>query len=891
MMLVDRGSEPMADPGLVGAKAARLHWMAGLGMEVPGFVVLSREAFDAVRALPDVARVVDRELNLLDQADPGSFERAARAISRAFARATLPSDVQEAVRAALASFGPRQRLAVRSSAVGEDGRFSSHAGQLDSFVGVRGPKTIERAIRACWASAYSARGLAYRLARGLPEELPVGVVLQAMVEPVASGVLFTADPETGDRDLAVVVAAWGLGEGVVQGLVPVDTYRIDSAGRVEASVAHKDVMLVPGQGRPKQAPVPEGERDARCLSEAELRELVRLARRVEAAAGAPQDMEWALDHDRVFHLLQTRPITTLPAGRRVIWDNSNIVESYSGTTTALTYTFARRAYETVYQQFCEVMGVDPGTIRRHRPTFRTMIGFIQGRVYYNLGSWYQVLAMLPGFGFNKGFMEQMMGVSEAASLEDGGGGPGVVERYATELPRLMRLVVRLLANLGTLERRVSRFGEAMEQARRTFRGADLDSMGELDLLDLYYELERNLLWNWKAPIINDFFAMIAFGVLKAVVERLRVDDPGSLVNRLLSGDGGLESTAPTRGIMDMARRLEEHPALLARLAGLSPTEALAEIREAGDAEWLRELLDRHLERWGYRCMDELKLESPTLKDDPTFLVSTLLGYATRGGMDPGALEAAGRRARVQAEAELMDAVPRPWRPVVSMLLGQARARIRQREEMRFWRTEVFGMVREIFRAMAARLVERGLLEHRDDVFHLTLDELFGVFDGTAVTLDLRGLVALRRAEAEGWREVPPRFETRGMVAGGRWVPVPSKGEALGEGDLEGTPCSPGRVTGRVRVVTGPDGVEGLQGRILATERTDPGWVPLYPLVSGLLVERGSLLSHSAIVARELGLPTIVGIEGLTRVVPDGATVTMDGSTGLVTLHPEAADHA
>lgn len=923
---------PLADPAaaaaLLGGKAAALFRLRGLGLVVPDWVVLTTEAFRLVRALPAVDGVITEALARLDPTDPASCDQAAAAIRQAFARAPLPGPVAAALDAALARLcgpgragragkadradSPGGLLAIRSSAVGEDGALHSFAGQLDSFLGVQGLRQAEDALRRCWASAWSPRALAYRAQAGLPREMAVAVILQELVQGPTAGVLFSADPETGDRETTVISAGYGLGEGVVQGRVDTDTYWVGRDGRVEQAVARKPFRLGlvagGGAGEPgatTEQAVAEDEQRRPCLTVEEARTLARLGERLERELGAPQDVEWVLDARRRPVLLQSRPITTLAEGRRILWDNSNIVESFSGVTTPLTYSFARQAYETVYEQFCAVMGVDAGEIRRRRDVFRCMIGLVQGRVYYNLGSWYQVLALLPGFGFNKAFMEQMMGVSEAAQLSpepSAAPGAGSWRRYTVELPQLLRLVGRLAFNLGTLGVRVKEFLRICAQADRSFRATDLAALDEPGLLALYRQLEQQLLWNWKAPIVNDFFAMVFFGLLRALVLRLLPGSP-ALVNDLLAGEGDLASTEPTRAVIRLALLVRADP-VLARLFD-EPCDAavLQQIRQAPAAAPLRRELDRFLDRWGYRCMDELELESPTLKDDPTFVVAMIRNYLRLPTLDPQQMQAREREIRCSAEKRLAREVPGAWQPLVRLVLAQARLRIRDREQMRFCRTQVFGMVREILRALGRSLHRRGLIDGADDVFFLTLDELFGMVDGTAVSTDLRALVRLRRTEFERYRAggagPSSRFETRGMVHSGlnRFTRtrrsrsaaqsgdgVPARGESAAESAvLQGIGCSAGVVEGVVRVIRSPRDGLVLNGEILATERTDPGWVPLYPAVRGLLVERGSLLSHSAIVAREMGLPAVVGLQGLLAHVRDGDRVVLDGGAGTVTL--------
>ena len=338
-------------------------------------------------------------------------------------------------------------LAVRSSAVGEDGREASFAGQFDSVLGVRA-EGIEEAVLRVWASAAGERALAY--GAGPPE---MAVIIQEMVDAEVAGVAFGLDPVSGNLDKAVVSSVFGLGEGLVSGLLDADTFHVDFTGGdeaadVEATIAASHLALrLDDAGGTVQIPleVPPGG-ILRTLSDAEVRTIAQVARRLGEQFGAPQDIEWALSGgDRRLHILQARPITALPPaeGERRVWDNSNIVESYSGVTSPLTFSFALNVYEAVYRQFCEVVGVPRPLVERHRHVFANMLGLVRGRVYYNLLNWYRTLALLPGYAVNRAFMERMMGVRE--KLED----PPTLEATSgrgMDAIRMGRMVLRLIAH-------------------------------------------------------------------------------------------------------------------------------------------------------------------------------------------------------------------------------------------------------------------------------------------------------------------------------------------------------------------------------------------------------------------------------------------------------------
>ncbi len=762
-------------------------------------------------------------------------------------------------------------LAVRSSAPDEDSRGHSFAGQLCSFLNVP-PDQVPQHLVDVWRSGFSDRVFAYRREHGLPlPPPPPGVIIQRMVEARVSGVAFSADPVSGRRSVAVVAAVQGLAEGLVAGRQQGDTYRVQADGTVlERHLQHQDAPL---------------------LEDEEIRAVAALARRAAAIFGRPQDIEWALAEDGQLYLLQSRPITGLadlpdPDAPPVLWDNSNIIESYGGMTTPLTYSFARRAYEEVYQQFCRILYVPEGVIQANRHVFAAMIGLIRGRIYYNLLNWYRVLALLPGFRANRHFMEQMMGVKESlpdslvAELDQSTWRQRWLDRLY-----LLRTGLGLVLNFLLLERRKQAFYRRLADALGPGR-PDLSLLRADELVAYYQQLERLLLTRWDAPLLNDFFAMIFYGVLGRLTAAWCGDSTGSLRNDLLSGSGGMISAEPAERVRELARLALDAQAADPDFVRRLQTATRAEIEASlPRAPAFQRAYMAYLEEFGERCRNELKLESPTLHDDPLPLLRAVGQLATLGQPNLGEPEPAGTQG--QAEGQALERLGRFWRRwLFRWVLQQARGRVRDRENLRFARTRVFGRARQIFRELGKRLYAVDALDDPSDVFYLEVDEIFGFVNGTTTCADLAGLVSVRRAEFAryGAMEAPAeRFVTRGTVHRGNRFQADARGEPPGSSaeSMQGQGCCPGVVRGRVRVVRDPL-TAGLEpGDIVAAEHTDPGWILILPMAAGLLVERGSLLSHAAIVARELGIPAVVGLRGLTTWLADGDWVELDGGTGVV----------
>lgn len=835
---------------------------------------------------------------------PANDAAAAADIQSWILDAALPGTWIEALAAIPFIAGPEAGyVAVRSSSGDEDGATYSFAGVHESFLYVRGAESVARHIRRVWASGYQERALLYRRSNGLAlHPVPMAVIIQRMIDPVSSGVVFTGDPAAQNPLQIVVSSLYGLGEGLVGAGLAADDVRYDKRTQaVETVIALKETRYeldaATGEGV-REMPVPAAEQELPALTEMQRDQVIRTALDIEQAHRRPQDIEFCFDRDGVLYILQTRDITTITdygpaAGPRRVWDNANIIESYSGVTTPMTFSFIRHAYTVVYHCFSEVMGIPRSVVQAHRSIFENMLGLIRGQVYYNLVNWYRLIQQFPGYGMNKRHMESMMGLREPFDPDTDAAEISRARKWFVECPRLLRLFARMLWQFATLDRRVNRFQARFHSLYEQWEAMPFDNQSPDTLMGVYREMEARLLWNWQAPIINDFYVMIHYGLLRKLCHDWCGDESHSLQNDLICGNGDIESTEPTRLLMRLALRIRQRPEWRELFSSCDPLELSRRVPGDPACAEIAGEVQVYLKRYGFRCIDELKLESPSLRETPEFVYQMLQNYllVDEVMLDADAMAAREQNIRQQAETQAGAALRDrsfTWirRRIFTHVLRAARKGVRNRENMRFARTRIYGVLRELIQSMGRHLVAEGKLAVMEDIFYLTMDEVWDFVKGTAVTTDLQGLVDVRRREFDAYRQedVPPpddHFDTYGMVYVGNSFRAGSAATDAA-GDLNGIGCCPGEVTAPVRIVRSPRDDLQLNGCILVAGRTDPGWVPLYPAVSGILIERGSILSHSAIVAREMGIPAIVGIHGLLDTLTDGETVTMNGQTGQVT---------
>jgi pyruvate,water dikinase len=865
-------------PSDLGGKAAALASLPPFDWLVPPWFVLRPGAFWASLSEADQRLITN-----------GGDDTALEAI---WTNLTIGKSVRLELGKALARLCPNAELcAIRSSALEEDGRRHSFAGQYESFLGV-GVEDAPAKVAAVWRSAFSHRIRSYREGQqlGLNSQVPA-ILIQRMARAEAAGAAFSGDPVSGRRAVVVVSAVYGLGTSLVSGKSDADTWKIDRTGKIFArTIGNKRFREAAMADGIQSEPVVDAKRVLPVLTDEQVRRVADLARSAARHFGSPQDIEWALADGKLW-LLQARPITTLcgltdPDDLVRIWDNSNITESYSGVTTPLTFSFARRAYEGVYRQFCHLLAVPLAKIADHQVTFREMLGLIQGRVYYNLLNWYRVLALLPGFTFNRKFMEQMMGVKEPlpTDLLQELDRASIAER-ARDAAQLGWMCLVILTHHLLLTRRIRGFEQRLREALQ-HSSVPLELQSADELAACFRELERKLLTGWDAPLLNDFFTMIFAGVLRRLTTNWCGDATGSLLPGLLGGHTGIISGEPAQRITKLAELASHDP----QLPDLLRTGSLREIQVAlVQMPDFKRGIETYLDDFADRCLNELKLESLTLRDDPLPLLRAI-GRLAAPQRNPDTTSTSGEKEDLSVAAEriaLQQLGSNPCRRVIfQWVLRHVRTRTRTRENLRFERTRLFGRVRQIFLELGKRLAAEGHLAQPRDVFYLEVDELLGFQSGTATAADLAAVAAVRKRDFAKFKDAPPppsRLTTTGSPLRNRWQTGPGRPgqQSSDDGWRQGNGCSPGFVRGFARVIRNPADAQLHRGEILVAEHTDPGWILLFAGAQGLLVERGSILSHSAIVARELQIPAIVGIPGLMAWLKDGDWIEMDGRTGSV----------
>ncbi|GAB4212288.1 MAG: phosphoenolpyruvate synthase [Roseiflexaceae bacterium] len=903
--LVDLREVGRAALPLVGGKGANLGALLGAGFDVPPGFCLTTAAY--ARFTEPAEGWIAQQLAGLDIDDTRALDAASAAIRAHLEALPIPEDLAESTVQSYRELAAHCRelgllppgqdnpaVAVRSSATAEDLPDASFAGQQDTLLNIAGAEALLAAVKRCWSSLWTPRAIAYRTRNGFRhEQVALSVVVQVMVDAEVAGVLFTADPLNGTRTHLVVNGAWGLGEAIVSGLVSPDTWTIDrSGGVISSELGEKAVMVAyaPGGGTVERV-VPAELRAQPCLDAAQLRELAALGVRAEQFFGAPQDIEWAVAGGRLW-LLQSRPITTLfplpephPASDDLrVYVSFHHIQGLLEPFTPMGLALFQELARTI-QAFLGLPLMPPG-----KPGAFTAAGkwlFID--VTTPLRSPRARRVLLGAFGQTDPQTRRAI----AAVQDDPRLAPKPAlrreELLAILRPRLSRLAqvpLRMLRSLRDPDR-------AVRRVQHEFQPRLLAILARAEQARTLAERTQmvRILFRGALPLMFTYVPVtFAPGILAGVlVERLarRWGLPADQLTALRQGLPHNPTTEMDLALWGLSRTIDADPAARALFTGHT-SEELARLYADGQLPpAVQQGLRGFLEQYGHRGVREIDIGMPRWSENPSYVLGILQTYVQIDDPHhaPDRHFAELQRNATEVAEQLLDAArAQPLGQLRAGLLGflirRQRTMAGLREGPKFWVIRVFATVRRLLQGCGDILAARGLLEQADDVFFLTLDELDHAEQYTAQ--ELQQLVATRRREyaQELRRQQSPRILTSEGLA------IYGRAQEVGAGALAGVGVSPGVVQGRARIIRDPHGAHLNPGDILVAPSTDPAWTPLFLAAGGLVMEAGGMLSHGSVVAREYGIPAVVGVGQATTTLRDGQLIRVDGTSGVVEPVPE-----
>lgn len=926
------------DKALVGGKGVNLGICARQGFPVPAGFTVTTEAYAAFVTETGLQTVIRETLESADYQDASDLETRTATIRAAILETELPGELRAAITAGYEALGSDQHVAVRSSGTAEDLAEASFAGLHDTFLNVTGPDAVGEAVRGCWASLWTARAVAYRHNHRLGDldEIRMAVVVQLMIEPEVSGVMFTASPVTTATDEVVINASWGLGEAVVQGFVTPDEYVVKAVRPLAygfeeplLAVAAQTTLVVKsrttgtkekrmvrdpetGQGSITED-VPEEQRAALTLTNAQAVELAELGRRVQSFyEEMPQDIEWAI-RDGSFYLLQARPITGVP------FDWAADMESFqwapdraedlwtgqfalllTGAKSPLYYHWVSDADSAGYYGIGNMLGIPelqgPSYYTNHdgdqnRPARHQVHKYYRGEVYLNG----EVERLITKHAF----------IPQLRSPEIS---PFLPQQYAEEVHASSfdyKDFVRAFTQLAT----VAPDSGLFKVLDRVQRFIDVDTAGEFsdytklpDLPSLSdAELKQRLTEQWLVPAKYASYSMILYFIYWPQMAALF----GRMIQSWYTGANehafaqlcqGVEIRSKTLhenlALYELAEQIRNSQELSALFAEHKGAEFFAAAEHAADGPAFLEQYQAFVAEHGHRGHEDRCFVYPRRFEDPSVDYRNFQVLLARENPEsPYEVELKLSKQREEALEDVLANVRRSG--LAGMLKAQAIKlmydwvhRFTMLRDDERWAYERSSMCAKLYcREIGRRCLERGILEDQEDFLLFTRHELFQLLDGRMGVKLARAKAAARKIDLD--RALERTHEYPMYMKDGREI---AHADCEDDGGLIGTGWTSGTITATARVVNRLSEVDRVkQGDVLVCQSTDPGWTPVFMLLSGIVIETGGVLSHAVCLSREYGLPA-VQLPGARKNIPDGATITINGATGEITIIDESADH-
>ncbi len=883
-------------PAEAGGKGANLAELARGRFPVPAGFIVTTAAYRAFLRANSLEEAIADLARQASGADLAALERLSQRIRQLFEAGEVPDDLAAAVGRACAALGDVP-LVVRSSATSEDLPEASSAGQQESYLNVKGHLPVLAAVKRCWSSLWTARAMAYRQRQAInPLDASLAVVVQQMVPAEVAGVSFTINPVTGNKGELLINATWGLGEALVAGQVNPDTVRIDkNSGDIkQIEVADKTIMSVATADGTAEAAVPPERRRQPSLTQTEIAEVALMSLAVEQHFGRPQDIEWAMAGGQVF-VLQSRPVTGAPAAVGAggqagvqeaaapgddhwppavdpepqafdLWSQMDVGERWPEPVTPFTWS--------TWQPILNENMRRSDSISLLREPYVKQIEWARrafGRVYFNEGAINHILT--EGYG---------MPASSAAGAMGGSSQPGLGQN-SLRWGRVLRRLPQIAWMSMKWERDLGRYEAYWQQIEGW-----VDAFMKRDLI----QLDDRALWSesqdtWRSRLMQgmDYHMAVtssssnSLGMLERLAERW-FGDP-ELAQQLMAGLSGVITAEIPQALWQMAEVLRVS-GVDGTVRDLPPADGLQALSDRPEAEPFRRMLQGFLSRHGHRSTIEAEWLHPRWVEAPEQVVASIAMYLRAGSQpQPSEVERRQQRQRQELTAQNMAKLDPLRRVYFRWSLKRTQRQVRIRDNGQHYLVRLLLPMRRIYAALGERWVASSWLAEPDDFFFLAASEIEAVLDAghpVAAGLNLPRIVEQRRRAYRYWLDypAPDALDWQGQPV----QPLAPTGDEV----LTGIPASAGQARGVARVILDPSEASTLEpGTILVTRATDPGWTPVFSIISGLVLEIGGQLSHGAIVAREYGLPAVVNVPEATRRIGDGQFIVVDGSRGEVKL--------
>jgi pyruvate,water dikinase len=844
----------------VGGKGAHLGDLSRIeGVHVPPGFCVTTDAFGrAVAEAPMIDELLDA-LSRLEPEDRDAINALTTEIRRVIEGTPIPNDVAAAIIGALTGLGEEAAYAVRSSATAEDLPTSSFAGQHDTYLNIVGAPAILQSISRCWASLFTERAVTYRLRNGLDHrKAEMAVVVQQMVFAEVAGVMFTAEPVTGDRKVVTVDASFGLGEALVSGRVTADVFKVRDGNLVARILGLKKLAIdASPAGGTHEHPIEPERQEQPALTDEQVVRLAELGRRIEAHFGRPQDIEWCLLDDD-FQIVQSRPITTLfPIPQSD--DGENHVYLSVGHQQMMTdamkplglsfwqMTTPARMAEAGGRLFVDV------TKRLAAPTSRA--AFLElARKSDPL-----ILDALQTIIERDGFIQPLADEGSPPPLF--GGAPAALE---ADPAVVTDLIAHSEASIAALKRDIqTKSGRALPD----FIRADIEEL-------------RRILFDPESRQVFMSAMEAAWWLNEHLEAWLGEKNAADVLTQSVPHNVTSEMGLALLAVADVIR---PHPKVVSFLERVEGEGFLDELPTVAGGREARDAIQAWLDRYGMRCVGEIDITRPRWSERPSALVPLIL--ANVRNFEPGAGERRfeqGRQEALRKEHEVLErlrSLPDGAAKAdeTKRMIDRVRTFIGYREYPKYGMVSRYFVYKQALVEEAERLVSAGVLRATEDMFYLTFDELDDVVRTHQVD---HALTDKRKDDFRTYQALtPPRV----LTSDGEMIAGTYRGGDVPAGALVGVPVSAGTIEGRARVILDMAEADLEVGDILVTRYTDPSWTPVFVAIKGLVTEVGGVMTHGAVIAREYGLPAVVGVESATRLIRDGQRIRVHGTDGYVEI--------
>ena len=855
---------------IVGGKGANLGELSRIeGIRVPEGFCVSTEAFKRiVGETPSISALLD-ELSLLKAENRGKIAELSGEIRRVIEGIAIPEDISEEITRFLSRLGQIDAYAIRSSATAEDLPTTSFAGQHDTYLNIIGREAILKHISKCWASLFTERAAAYRIQNGFDHrEAHLSVVVQKMVFPQAAGILFTADPVTSSRRVSSIDASFGLGEAVVSGLVDADVYKVRNGTVIDKRISTKKLAVyAPKDGGTQEREIEPEKQNRQALTDEQILQLERMGRRIEKHFGCPQDIEWCLVDD-TFYIVQSRPITALYPIPEADDQENHVYVSVGHqqmmtdpmkplglsffllTTCAPMRKAGGRLFVDVTSQLSSPEGREAllNTLGKSDPLIRDALMTIVERGDF--------IKVSPGDSEETNRRRsksnsRMLPSGSPTQLEDG---PAIVSELIKESQASI---------------------EALKQNIQAQSGTDL-----LDfIIDDIKELRTVLCGPRSLGVITaalDASSWINEKMDEWLGQRNAADTLSQSVPNNITGEMGL-------ALLDVADVIRPYPEVVDYLQQVQDDSFLDQLVEFNGGREIRNALYAYLDRYGMRCAGEIDIMRTRWSEKPSTLIPIILNNLK--SFEPNA----GHRRFEQGQQEALKKEQKLLHRLRQLPDGEHKANLTKRtidlmrgfigyrEYPKYAMIHRYFVYRQALLREAERLARANIIREKEDIYYLTFEELREVV--RTKRLDC-SIISRRKDEYKLYEKlIPPRVITSdGEIIAGEY-----KRENLPAGALIGLPVSSGVVQGRARVILNMEDADLEDGDILVTPFTDPSWTPLFVSIQGLVTEVGGLMTHGAVIAREYGIPAVIGVENATRLIKDGQRIRVHGTEGYVEI--------